>query len=317
MMKLYDEKKYDLNEKLSKYLPELDTTNKSNILIRDVLTHQAQLKSWIPFYIRTIDNNRKLKSNLYNDSLTSYYNLKVADNIYITDKYIDTIYQRIYATELLKAKKYKYSDLGFYLLFKLIDSLSGEREDKFLYDNFYNSLGAYTLCYNPLTRFPKQIIVPTEDDKVFRKQLVQGSVHDYGSAMMGGVCGHAGLFSNANDIAKILQMLLQNGTYAKKRYIDSATVKLFTTKAPTDVANSRRALGFDRTENDNVGTASYLASDISYGHTGFTGTLVWIDPESNFIFIFLSNRINPSIENEKINEMNIRGKVQSIFYKSF
>jgi len=199
----------------------------------------------------------------------------------------------------------------------MIDSISGRREDDFLYDNFYKSLGAYTLCFNPLTNFPKQIIVPTEDDKIYRKQIIQGYAHDYGAAMLGGVCGHAGLFSSANDIAKLLQMLLQNGTYAKTKYLDSATIKLFTTKPSTTVLNSRRGLGFDRTENNNVGTASYLASDLSYGHTGFTGTMVWVDPEYDFIFIFLSNRINPSIENDKINEMNIRGKVHSLFYKSF
>ncbi len=316
LMKLYDKDKFLLSDRIAKYIPELWNTNKEEVIIRDILTHQAQLASWIPFYLRTIDNNGKLKKEFYSDTMSPKYNLKVAKNIYMANEYKDSIYKRIYAVKQKEERKYVYSDMGFYLFSKMIDTLAGVTIDKYVNDNFYAPLGAYTLCYNPLTHFNKGVIAPTEDDKVFRKQLLQGYVHDYGAAMLGGVCGHAGLFGNANDIAKVLQMLLQKGYYADRQYIDAATIELFTKKQETNVSGNKRALGFDRCEKGNTGSASYMASEQSYGHTGFTGTMVWVDPKYDFIFIFLSNRINPDINNNKINQMNTRAKVHTALYKA-
>lgn len=317
LMKLYDDNKFDIDEKLETYLPELDGTDKSNILMKDILTHQARLKPWIPFYLRTFDKTtNQLDTFWYSDQKTNEFDLKVADNLYIKSQYTDSIYNRIYTSNLRTYKKYKYSDMGFYLFYKIIDSIAEDGFENFLEENFYKPLGAYSLCYNPLNKFEKEIIVPTEDDKTFRNQLLQGYVHDYGAALMGGYGGHAGLFSNANDLAKVLQMWLQGGEYAGNRYIAESTIKIFTTKPKSNVYGNRRSLGFDKNTSSGDGPASSRVSTISYGHTGFTGTMIWIDPKENLIYIFLSNRINPDIENRKINELNIRAKVQSLIYQA-
>jgi len=317
LMKLYDDSLFDITKTLGYYLPELEGTDKKNILVRDVLTHQARLKAWIPFYLRTIDNTTgKLDTTWYSDKYSEIFNLQVAENIYIKKEYTDTIYKRIYASTLRSTKKYKYSDMGFYIFYKIIDSLTHENPAKYLEETFYNPLGASTLGYNPIKKFNKDSIMPTEEDKSFRNQLLQGYVHDYGAAIMGGYGGHAGLFSNANDLAKLLQMFIQGGEYAGTRYLNSTTVKLFTSKSKTNVSGNRRALGWDRTAAGGNGPASSLVSELSYGHTGFTGTMVWADPENDLIYIFLSNRIYPDIENNLINDLNVRAKVQSLIYQS-
>lgn len=317
LMKLYDDSLFEITKTLGDYLPELEGTDKKNILVRDVLTHQARLKPWIPFYLRTINKTTgKLDSTWYSSNYSDTFNLKVADNIYIKSDYTDTIFKRIYESPLRSSKKYKYSDMGFYIFKRIIDTLTNSTLDKYVADNFYKPLGAYTLTYNPLDKFEKEIIVPTENDKTFRNQLLQGYVHDYGAALMGGVSGHAGLFSNANDMAKLMQMWLQGGEYASKRYIETSTIELFTSKSRGNVSNNRRALGFDKITASGDGPASSRASQSSYGHTGFTGTMIWVDPEENLIYVFLSNRINPNIENNVINDLNVRAAVQSLIYQA-
>jgi len=318
LMKLYEEGKIDINKKLSKYLPELTSTNKKDLLIKNILAHQARLKPWIPFYTGTYEDEEKTKldSKIYSKIRKDKFTVQVANNLYITEDYRDTIYQKIYDSELRSKKKYKYSDLGFIMFHKLIEDITNEQQENYVQKNFYAKLGANTTGYLPLKRFDKNDIVPTEQDDFYRHQLLQGYVHDYAAAMTGGVNGHAGLFSNANDLAKLLQMYLNFGKYGKYRYFSSKTIKKFSSQAfPKN--HNRRGLGFDRPLRPEGGPSSQLVSDRSFGHSGFTGTLVWIDPEYDFVYIFLSNRINPTSENKKLWQMDIRTKVQDYFYKSF
>ncbi len=317
IIKLTDQKKIDLRKKLSFYLPELDSTNKKNLFIKDILTHQARLQSWIPFYIKTFNNNYpyKLDTAIYNSSKTSHFSLKVANNIYMNNSYVDSMYQKIYDTKLRSRKRYRYSDLGFLLFMKMIEKISKQPLDEYTKQNFYASLGATTLGYNPLEAFSSNRIVPTENDLKFRKQLLQGYVHDYGAAMMGGVGGHAGLFSNANDLAKLMQMYLQKGSYGGKKYFNSNLFSYFTSCHYCSSGN-RRGLGFDRPAPTPTRAIAAQASKNSFGHTGFTGTIAWVDPNYDLVFIFLSNRIHPNAENRKLIKMNVRSKIQSVLYKA-
>ncbi len=318
IMILYDQKKIDVNQKLSKYYAELDSTNKKDIVISEVLAHQAGLASWIPFYLKTYEDRstNTLSKEIYSNKRKKKFNTEVAKGLYILDSYKDSIYARIFKTKIKSPHKYKYSDLGFYLFYQMIEKITNTAFDEYTYNNLYAPLGAYTLGFNPLKKFKKENILPTENDTFFRKQLLQGYVHDYGAAMTGGVNGHAGLFSNANDVAKIMQMLLQKGTYGNKRYIKKTTVELFTTCAFCNNDN-RRALGFDKVLRGQNGIPSHHASDKSFGHSGFTGTFVWADPESEFVYIFLSNRVYPNSENNKLLKLDIRTKIHSYFYESF
>ncbi len=315
LMRLYDEGKFKVNALMSDYLPELDTTNKKDMRIIDVLTHQARLQPWIPFFKMAMNANGTWNTEYISRKKTDKFDIQIAKNLYTDKEFDKKVYERIYESKLLRRKRYRYSDLGFYLFKKIIEDQTGESLDKYVENNFYESLGAYTTGYNPLERgINLSRIPPTEYDYRFRKQLVDGHVHDYGAAVLGGVGGHAGLFSSANDLAKLLQMYLQKGQYAGIRYIKASTIKLFTTKP---FSNSRRALGFDSTNGFGEGPACSLASYSSFGHTGFTGGIIWVDPKYDFIYIFLSNRVYPSIENKRIIEMNVREKIQSIFYQSF
>lgn len=318
LMKLYEEKKLNLNAKLSAYLPEVKGTNKENIIIKDILAHQARLRPWIPFYLDTYEDEEhtKLNPEIYSKIKSKKYPVQVAENLYIKKSYTDTIYKKIYESKLRKRKKYKYSDLGFIMLHKMIEELTGTKQEKYDARNFYDKLGAVTLGYLPLNKFKKIRIIPTEEDDFFRHQLIQGYVHDYAAAMLGGVSGHAGLFSNADDISKMMQMYLQYGNYGGIRYFKPSTIKLFSKCAFCKNGN-RRGLGFDRVLRPESGPASQLASDKSFGHSGFTGTLVWADPKFKFVYIFLSNRIYPTSENKKLIKIDVRTKIQDYFYKSF
>jgi len=315
LMKMYDEGKFDIYKKLSDYLPELLETNKSEVRIIDVLTHQARLKTWIPFYKRALNEDGTWNNYYLSNTKTEVYNLEIMNGVYMRSEFQDEVYKRIYESELNSKKRYRYSDLGFYLFKQIIEKTTDTTLEAYVEDNFYKPLGAYSLGYNPLkSGYKIEQIPPTEYDMKFRKKLVHGYVHDYGAAIFEGVGGHAGLFSNANDLAKISQMYLQNGEYAGVQYIKPETIKLFTKR---HFYNNRRGLGFDATDGNGEGPACSLTSAYSYGHTGFTGCIVWIDPQYDFIYIFLSNRIYPDIENNQINDENIREVVQSIFYKSF
>ncbi len=344
LMNLYEDSLFSINATLGDYLPEAKGTNKDTLVMKNILAHQAQLHSWIPFYQYMIKDyfNPKIKicnrkqtntfpHKMANDcylkhdysfvdssissTQTDLYRTEVAENVFINPAYKDSIFNSIYCSELNEKKKVVYSDLGFYLFADIIDNLSGKTIDNYLYDNFYTTLGAHKLCYTPLNRFSKYQIAPTENDQIFRKQTLQGYVHDPGAAMLGGISGHAGLFSNTNDLAKLLQMLLNKGSYGGIRYLQEETINLFTSCQFCEQGN-RKGLGFDKAWDDNskLDPTCSCTSPLSYGHSGFTGTIFWVDPKHDIVYIFLSNRVHPDAENPKLGKMNIRPNIQKIIY---
>ncbi|MFO8055343.1 MAG: glycoside hydrolase family 3 N-terminal domain-containing protein [Bacteroidales bacterium] len=317
IMKLQENGQIDIDQYLSTYLPELKNTDKQNIILREMMAHQAGLHSWIPFYKNTINKAGVPSPLIYKAQPDSVYNLQVADQMYIASSYRDTIIKEIKESGINVSRRYKYSDLGFYLLKYVIDTLTGQNMADYLQQTYYSPMGLQRMVFHPLKRFQKREIIPTEDDQVFRNQLIHGHVHDPGAAMMGGTSGHAGLFSNAADLAAIMQMLLNNGAYAGTKFLDSATVNQFTSRQ-FPLNKNRRGIGFDKPLPDNKkgGPTTPEASNKSFGHSGFTGTYAWADPEYELVYIFLSNRIYPDAENRKLIQMDIRTKIQKVIYQS-
>ncbi len=315
IMKLVDEKKLKLDDSLSVYLPELKGTNKGSIIIREMLAHQAGLKAWLPFWQNTMEKN-EYKPGIYNNVRNNEFPKRVAEKLYISKTYEDTIYKQIIQSPLTEKGKYVYSDLGYYFLNKIIEQKTFVPEDRYVLKYFYSPLGLQTMGYKPLNRFDIKRIVPTENDTKFRKQLIHGDVHDPGAAMFGGVGGHAGLFSNANDLAVMMQLFMNYGTYGGKRYIDSNIVKEFT--KCQYCKDNRRSLGFDKPEMnpDKESPVCKAASSLSFGHSGFTGTLAWADPANQLVYVFLSNRINPNADDNKLTKMGIRTKIQEVIYEA-
>jgi beta-glucosidase-like glycosyl hydrolase/CubicO group peptidase (beta-lactamase class C family) len=313
VMRMYDVGDLDLKGKFGDYVPVVIGTNKENIKIEDILTHQAGLKAWIPFYTKTLDARKEWLGTIYSRKPIPGKTLQVADSMYILNTYRDTMFIKMFASTIETPGKYVYSDLSFYFMQAMVERWSGLPLDKFASRFIFEPLGATTAGYNPLTRFPKERIVPTEMDSLWRKQLVHGFVHDHGAAMMGGVAGHAGVFANANDLAKIMQMYLNKGTYGGERFLSEKTVEEFV-KCRFCHNGNRRGLGFDRPDISGKGTPCDCVSYLSFGHTGFTGTMAWADPENGFLYIFLSNRVHPSAENKLLMSKDIRGRIQSVFY---
>jgi CubicO group peptidase (beta-lactamase class C family) len=295
------------------HMPILKGTNKDTIIIRKALAHFGQLKAWINYYPTTFDSiTKKPLPMYYRDKPSKDYNIKIAEKLYLRSDYQDTIYRHIADSDLRETSGYKYSGLIFYLMKNYIHKTYNEQmnvlDDKW----FYKPLGANTLTYKPLEKFSKERIVPTEKDTYFRNQIIQGTVHDMGAAMMDGVSGNAGLFSNANDLAKMMQMYLQGGFYGGKRYFKSKTIDKFNTRY-YEKDSVRRGLGFDKPQlNPEVLATCGCVSDKSFGHAGFTGTFVWADPETELVYIFLSNRTYPTMDNRKLYEEDIRTKAQQI-----
>jgi CubicO group peptidase (beta-lactamase class C family) len=315
IMKLHDEDKIDVKDKLSDYLPYLKNTDKESITIASVLTHTAGLQSWIPFYKRTITNFNTLDSAIYRSVKFGDFQTQVCKDLYIKDSYRDSIIRWIVSEKRKNNNHYLYSDLGFYFLADLVKTVSGKTLDVYVEDNFYRPMGLTHILFNPLERFEVMDIPPTERDTLFRKTLIRGYVHDQGSAMLGGVSGHAGLFSTANDLFAIGEMLLDKGVYRNRSYLSKRTVHLFTSYYFTS-GDCRRGLGFDKPSRGNGNSpCSKYASPLSYGHSGFTGTFIWIDPHYDLVYIFLSNRVYPDAENKKITEMNIRTNIQDVIYQ--
>ena len=243
----------------------------------------------------------------------------VAEHLYTPLAMRDSLWHWIIASKVRDKPSrtpydYKYSDMGFYIMQHLAEKLLNQPLEDFIQQNLYEPLGSGTTGFLPLARFPFTQIAPTEDDKLFRKTLLIGTVHDQGAAMMGGVAGHAGLFSNAADLAKLGQMLLQQGTYGGYRFYKPATIKMFTQK---QFESSRRGLGWDKPiQSEWNGPTSLAASPKTFGHTGFTGTCIWVDPEFDLVYVFLSNRVNPSMTNNKLLNANIRPRIQDVIYES-
>ena len=319
IMKLVEDSIITLDSRFSKYWPDFVGSNKEYFTFREVLTHQARLKSWIAFYLDLYDQNKEHRKDFIRDRPSDDFPIRVSENLYIHKDYKQKIYSEIMESELLTKKKYAYSDLAFYLMPDLISSLIGCNYENYLRKYFYASLGASTVCYNPINYFNKDLFVPTEYDKYFRKELVQGFVHDEGAAMLGGVSGNAGLFGSTNDLAKIMQFYLQKGSYGDFYYVKPQIVDEFTRIQYPENEN-RRGLGFDKPYIDNRQkkiSEAYPApavSSLSYGHSGYTGTFVWADPQNKLLFIFMSNRVYPSRENTKITTLNFRPKLQQAIY---
>ena len=315
VMKLYEEGKLDLDRTLGDYLPMVRGTDKAGLKIKDILLHQAGLKSWVPFYKETLTEKGKLKKNLYKKKKTSDYAIHVSENVYLRNDYKDTIWSRILTSPLDNKGKSVYSDLDFIFLAAVVEQITGKSIDKYADENFYAPLGLQRTLFNPLSKFSPLQIAPTEMDFAFRGELVHGYVHDPGAAMLGGVAGHAGLFASAHDVAVIFQMLLNKGSYGGRRYFKPATVDLFTAY---NSALNHRGLGFDKpsTDPEDGGPAGSRTSAQAFGHQGFTGTCAWADPATGIVFVFLSNRVYPTADNTKINKLNVRTLAQDYIYEA-
>jgi CubicO group peptidase (beta-lactamase class C family)/beta-glucosidase-like glycosyl hydrolase len=318
VMFMYERGLIDINKKISVYLPELKDSNKKDFTIKDILTHQAGLWPYLPFWVETMKNGTQLPQ-YYSNARTEEYPFPVADGLFAHKSMKDSLWNWI-----IKAKvrekiprtgfDYRYSDMGFYIMQHLAEKLLNQPIEDFLEQNLYEPLGAYELGYLPLLKFPTSMIAPTENDQLFRKNLLVGYVHDQGAAMHGGIAGHAGLFGSANDLAKLGQMLLQKGYYGGHQYYKPETIDLFTTK---QFETSRRGLGWDKpTMSEWNGPTTNFASEKTFGHTGFTGTCIWVDPEFDLVFVFLSNRVHPDMNNNKLLNANIRPRIQEVIYKA-
>jgi beta-N-acetylhexosaminidase len=345
VMDLYSKGIVKLDDNLGKFLTLADSSKLNNVKINDILLHQAGLAAWIPFYQRTLSSlwrnqpvingkfsneypyqigpNRFLSKHaspsrsFYRNSYSSEFPNEVAKSLYSASWVNDSIFHWIMRAKVDPPGKYRYSDLGFILIQKAMEKTIGVSHQDYLNTNFYNSLGMNHTLFNPLTRFDQDRIVPTENDVVFRKQLIWGHVHDPAAAMMGGVAGHAGLFSTANDMAKLLQMYLNKGEYGGVRYFPATTVEYFTS-CVNCVNGIRRGLGFDKPEPNPTkpSPVSKKATSLSYGHSGFTGTLVWVDPVYGLVYVFISNRVFPDADNRKLTSLDVRTKVQDVLYEA-
>ncbi|CAN5868031.1 glycoside hydrolase family 3 N-terminal domain-containing protein [soil metagenome] len=316
LMKLYDEGKLELKKKLSDYLPSVIGTNKEHLSIEKILLHQAGLVAYIPFYKETVDSAGKPSPALYRSTASDSFSIRVTSDLYLRNDWKDTIYKRILSSPLGPADKYVYSDNDFIFLGKVIEAISGLSLDEYVRKKFYTPMSLETAGFFPLKHLAVKRIVPTKDEKQFLRPLIKGDVHDPGAAMMGGMAGHSGLFSDAYDIAAIMQMLLDGGMYNGKRYVAKQTVDLFTAYHSKI---SRRGYGFDKPEKDNNKREEpYPALSVSpqtFGHTGYTGTCAWADPEKKLVFVFLSNRVNTA-DNELFLKLNVRPKLLEAIYKS-
>ncbi len=316
LMRMTDEGIIELDKTLGDYLPWLKGSNKEDLAIREVLAHQSKLRSWIPFYIQTLDEG-KPSAKVYSSVQSEEFPVQVAEDIYIHKTYRDTIFNAIKESDLLQRKRYIYSDLGFILFAQMVEELTGKSIDEYVSGYFYQPLGLKNITYNPLRVHEKNKIIPTENDTIFRRQNIQGYVHDPGAGMLGGVSGHAGLFSNASDVAVIMQMFLNNGSYGGTNFISPHTIKEFTATQFAGNKN-RRALGFDK---PNITPSDFhpsceSASVQSFGHSGFTGTYTWADPQEGLVYVFLSNRVQPDASNRKITELEIRTKIHQAIYNA-
>ncbi len=315
LMELEEKNVVSLDTKLSKILPEYANSNKRNITLKQMLSHYARLRPWIPFYVATLDSSTKRPDPKYYRKIPSLrYNIKVANEMYMRKDYPDSMQKIIKETDLLSSQRYRYSDLPYYILKKYIEKHYNKPLDELVQEHFYQSLGANYTTYNPSSMFSNANLIPTEVDDYFRFQEVQGYVHDMGAAMQDGVGGHAGIFSNANDVAKIMQMYLQKGYYGGKRYFKTGTIDKFNTcyYCNKDV---RRGIGFDKPQLGTAPTCGCVSMN-SFGHSGFTGTYAWADPEEEIVYIFLANRTYPSAGENLLLKEDIRTKIQRLIYEA-
>ncbi|MDF4222898.1 glycoside hydrolase family 3 N-terminal domain-containing protein [Maribacter sp. M208] len=314
VMKMEEEGRIGLNNTFEELVPNYSNTEIKNVTVLKALSHYGRLPAWIPFYINTLDENKKPSGEFYRNRPLPGFSTKVYDNLYLADAYKDSIYNRI-GRQDLKSNRYRYSDVPYYVMKKVVEESYGQRLDDLTSNFLYKRIGANRTTYNPLEKFNKAMIVPSEEDNYYRYGTVQGYVHDMGAAMQAGVGGHAGLFSNANDIAKIMQMYLQDGYYGGTKFFDSRTVKKFNTCYFCD-NNVRRGVGFDKPQLQHSGPTCGCVSRKSFGHSGFTGTYTWADPEEEIVYVFLSNRTYPSASNTLLVKSGLRTRIQQAIYDS-
>lgn len=319
VMKLYDQGKLSLDKTLGTYLRWVRKSDKADLNIEKILLHQARLVPDVVFYKKTVDpvTGRPLPRYFRPDS-SARFNVRVAQNLYLRRDYADSMNKSIVDSKLLPEEKYDYSDNDFILMADVVRAISGLRIDKYADTYFYKPMGLHSIGFNPRNRFDTNLVAPTEKDQYFRFQHLHADVHDEGSAMFGGDAGHAGLFSNAEDIGAILQMFLDEGSFKGKQYIKSSTLRLFTAYNSNI---SRRGIAFDKPEKDNYTTKdphpypSRFASPLTFGHTGYTGSCIWVDPKYDLVYVFLSNRVNPT-RSTNLYKLNIRGAIEDAIYKA-
>ncbi len=317
LMELEGKNVVSLNSKLGEMIPELSSSNKKDITIKRMLSHYARFWAWVPFYKRTLDSvTKKPLQQYYHKQKSAQYPIKVAANMYMNKVFTDSIFNIIRDSDLRTSKKYKYSDLPYYLLKKYIENYYQTGLDELVQNHFYEAMGLSHSTYNPLQKFPIQQIAPTENDTYFRNQKIRGYVHDMGAAMQGGVGGHAGVFSTATDVAKLLQMYMQEGNYGGKQYIKATTINKFNACYYCD-DKVRRGVGFDKPQQwGQLGPTCGCVPLTSFGHSGFTGTLAWADPDNELVYVFMSNRTYPDSKNRALIKNNIRSNIQEIIYEA-
>ncbi|WP_321368342.1 glycoside hydrolase family 3 N-terminal domain-containing protein [uncultured Draconibacterium sp.] len=321
IMKMVDEGKINVDDKFSKYWPDFVGSNKESLSFREILAHQARLASWIAFWTMTVQEDGTLDKNVFKESPSSKFDVRVSEHLCMNHDFRKTMFDTIMTSELLPRKKYIYSGLSFYLYPDIIENLTATPYESYVKNTFYKPLGAQTITFNAYKHFPLSQIIPTEVDDFFRMEKMRGYVHDEGAAMMGGVSGNAGLFGSTNDLAKVFQMYLQKGYFGGRRYISEKTINEFTRIQYPENEN-RRGLGFDKPMIDNDENEledaypAVSSSKSSFGHSGYTGTFAWADPENGLLYIFMSNRVYPTRDNSKLYDLNIRTAMHQAIYNS-
>lgn len=318
LMTMYEQGQFSLDKTLSDYFPYFRRSDKGDLEMKRILTHSAGLTPYLVYYEMAKKSNGRFHKNTLSPTRHGHYQFAVTDSIYVSDRFNRFIYKSIKDSPLLPGQEYKYSGLFFLLIPDLVKQKTGQSLDEYLEDTIFHSLGAYNTVYNPTSLFNINQIIPTETDQVWRHRVVQGQVHDEAAVVLGGVSANAGLFSTGTDLIKIGETWRRNGKYGGKTYWSAETMSTFTHCYYCEEGN-RRALGFDRPPLPDHPVDSYmspLASQESYGHSGFTGTMIWVDPAVDYTFVFLSNRVNPTRENNKLSGLNIRPALHSVLYKT-
>lgn len=316
-MHLYEKGEMLFHDPLNEHIFNIDTTNKADITVGSILAHHSRLHPWIPFYeaILSEDKNKSWNDSYFRKTLQTGFTHPVAKGMFVRDDFMDSVYTKIYHSPLRESDSYKYSDLGFYLLYKIFQNKLNLSIDEFVFRQFYFPMGLRYTGFNPVYKFDLNQIAPSEKDDYFRHQIIRGHVQDRGAALMGGVSGHSGLFSTATEVTILMQMLLNEGQYGGIRFFNPGTVHLFTSRYPS---SSRRGYGFDMKEKDKMKklNMSPLASEDTYGHLGYTGTATWADREHQLIFTFCSNSTYPSAGNRTLSNQKIREKIHTLIYKA-
>ena len=311
MLKEFDLNNLNLKSTLSEILKDENLGNKSKIRFDEMFSHQSSLIPWIPFYEETLDSiTYKQINKFYSNNKTKSFSVQIGEDLFINSSWNDTIYKRLINSDLLEKKTYRYSDVPYYFIKKYLEDKYETNLDRLIKDQVFSKIGAFSLTYNPRELRQINEIVPSEEDDYFRFSKIQGFVHDMGASMQGGIGGHAGLFGNAEDVARVMHLFLNKGSYLNYEIFSSKSFDLFNKR---HFKNNRRGIGFDKPQLDeDIQSTCGCVSDQSFGHSGFTGTYTWADPHNKLIYVFLSNRTYPSMTNNKISENNIRTEVHRL-----